>query len=105
MLSDIVGNRVRCIRESRGWTREQLAAECRKHGAQPDLSATALGYIETGRRDPQGNRRRAVTVDEAAALARAFRTDISTLISSASCECCAGAPPEGFACRSCGQEG
>lgn len=62
--SDIVAEQIRSHRERLGLTREQLAAECRKLGA-PGLSASAIVNIETGRRNPETNkRRREITVEE-----------------------------------------
>lgn len=69
--SDVVANRVRAIRDQRGWTAQQLAARCAQIGA-PRLTALVIANIETGRRDAQGRRRRNVTVDELVALARAL---------------------------------
>ncbi|WP_198950748.1 helix-turn-helix transcriptional regulator [Kineosporia sp. A_224] len=52
-------------------TREQVAERCAAFGWE-GVTAAVLNYIETGRPDAQGRRRREVTVDELAALAVAL---------------------------------
>jgi transcriptional regulator with XRE-family HTH domain len=66
VLSDVVGDQVRRLREGAGLTREDLAERC------GTISAAALSNLETGRRDPAGRRRREVTVDEVFLLAYAL---------------------------------
>lgn len=70
--SDLIGQRVKEIRDKRGWTAEQLAARCAEIGA-PELTRSVLANIESGRRDwESGRRRRDVTVDEMLTLAYAL---------------------------------
>ena len=66
--SDLAGARIREIRGRRGWTARQLADRCADAGA-PELTASVIANIETGRRDTEGRRRRDVTIDELMALA------------------------------------
>jgi transcriptional regulator with XRE-family HTH domain len=69
--SDLVGERIRKLREGR-MTVKQLATRCGELG-MPELTAAAIGNIETGRRDKDsGARRRDVTIDELLALALAL---------------------------------
>lgn len=71
-LSDVVAERVSTWRRRRGWNRDALAVACADLGA-PELTHAAITNIETGRRNHVGQRRRMVTVDEAAVLAAALR--------------------------------
>lgn len=69
--SDLVGERVRKLREGR-FTVRQLADRCSELGA-PELTAATIANIETGRRDKDtGKRRRDITIDELLALALAL---------------------------------
>jgi transcriptional regulator with XRE-family HTH domain len=65
--SDIVGERVKKIRQDRRWTAEALAMRC-----PPEITRSVIANIETGRRDAHGQRRRDVTVDELVSLAHAL---------------------------------
>jgi transcriptional regulator with XRE-family HTH domain len=69
--SDLIGQRVKAIRDTRGWTAEQLAARCAEIGAA-EITRSVIANIETGRRDETGRRRREVTVDEMLTLAYAL---------------------------------
>ncbi|WP_158692179.1 hypothetical protein [Streptomyces aurantiacus] len=69
--SDTIAAQVRRHRTRLGMTREQLAAECERLGAV-DLTYAAIVSIETGRRKPDGRRRREVTADELLALGLAL---------------------------------
>ncbi|MFF3690685.1 helix-turn-helix domain-containing protein [Streptomyces sp. NPDC002187] len=73
-FSDLVAERVRKVRKSRGMTAQDLAEKCAtpEVGA-PEITAQTLSNIETGRRDKDGRRRRAVTVDEFMSLAAALQ--------------------------------
>lgn len=71
MLSDMVAEQVRRLREERGMRRLDLAEKCAALG-WPALTEGALGNIETGRRGEDGQRRREVTVDELFVLAEAL---------------------------------
>ena len=70
-LSDVVADQVRKHRERRGISRDELAKRCADLGA-PQLTYSALVNIETGRKGESKKRRRDVTVDELAVLARAL---------------------------------
>lgn len=71
-LSEIVGTRVRLVREQRRWSVEQLAAACAQAGAS-QLTVNALYALESGRKEKgTGRRRRHVTVDELLAIAYAL---------------------------------
>ncbi|MET3984236.1 hypothetical protein [Streptomyces sp. PvR034] len=69
--SDTIGAQVRRHRDRLGITREQLAAECARLGAA-ELTYAAIVSIESGRRKPDGRRRREVTVDELLVLGLAL---------------------------------
>ncbi|MFD9789602.1 multiprotein-bridging factor 1 family protein [Streptomyces sp. NPDC059070] len=69
--SDTIAAQVRRHRTRRGMTREQLAAECERLGAG-GLTYAAIVSIESGRRKPDGSRRREVTVDELLVLGLAL---------------------------------
>ncbi|MFD7103133.1 helix-turn-helix domain-containing protein [Streptomyces celluloflavus] len=69
--SDTIAAQVRRHRSRRGMTREQLAAECERLGAT-GLTYAAIVSIESGRRKPDGSRRREVTVDELLVLGLAL---------------------------------
>lgn len=66
--SDVVGERVREYRSERRWRAQDLAERCKAAGA-PELTTAVIANIETGRRDPEGNRRRFITIDEVLILA------------------------------------
>ncbi|WP_158852375.1 helix-turn-helix domain-containing protein [Saccharothrix deserti] len=70
-LSETVAQEVQRHRNRHGWTRKQLAERCQELGADW-LTFSAITSIETGRPDETGRRRRGVTVDELAVLARAL---------------------------------
>ncbi|MFM9368118.1 multiprotein-bridging factor 1 family protein [Streptomyces sp. Da 82-17] len=69
--SDTIAEQVRRHRTRLGMSREQLAAECERLGAT-GLTYAALVSIESGRRKPDGSRRREVTADELLALGLAL---------------------------------
>lgn len=79
MLSDVTAAQVRHFREVRAMSRTDLAARCAALG-WPALTHGALGHIETGRRGPDGVRRREVTVDEIVILAAALGVPPISLI-------------------------
>jgi transcriptional regulator with XRE-family HTH domain len=74
-----VGERIRALREERGWSAQKLANECERAGAA-SLSRSAIAKIEA-------NQRRLRT-DEAVTLARILGVPLDALL---------GAPPEGKA--------
>ncbi|WP_406354875.1 helix-turn-helix domain-containing protein [Streptomyces sp. NBC_01635] len=68
--SEVAAAEVKGHRERRGLTREALADACAQHGA-PHLTYAAIVNIETGRKDKDTKqRRRNITVDELAVLAK-----------------------------------
>lgn len=69
--SDVVGRRVREVREARRLSVKQLAERCGDKAGY-ELSAQALYNLENGRRDKDERRRRLVTVDELLALGTAL---------------------------------
>jgi transcriptional regulator with XRE-family HTH domain len=69
--SDLLARAVKQTRTRRGWSAEELAERCRTLGAA-DMTPAVLANIETGRRGPDGARRRHVTVDELLVLALAL---------------------------------
>jgi FxsC-like protein len=68
-----VGRRVQALRRQRGWTAQQLAAECARAG-MPSLTRGTLAKIESGVR-------KSVTAEELVALAGAFDVPPSKLLS------------------------
>lgn len=71
-VSDLVGIRVKTVREGRGWSRKRLADECAAHG-RPWLNYLALTHMERNAR-PQGLRRN-LTVDELFAIAAVLEVE------------------------------
>lgn len=67
MLSDVVGRQVKHYRRAAKLTREQVAERCSALG-WPAVTSAVVNYIETGRPDAAGKRRREVTLDELVAL-------------------------------------
>jgi transcriptional regulator with XRE-family HTH domain len=78
-VSDAVARNLQDLRRRRGMNAAALADACAKVG-HPQLTASVIANIESGRRDPQGRRRRAVTVDEAYALAQALEAPVTFLL-------------------------
>jgi transcriptional regulator with XRE-family HTH domain len=77
--SDIVARRVQELRKELAWSAARLAQECARVGA-PQLTASVIANIESGRRDQQGRRRRDVSVDELLAFAAALGTAPTRLL-------------------------
>jgi transcriptional regulator with XRE-family HTH domain len=77
--SDGVARRVKELRQRRGWSATRLAEQCADQGA-PQLTASVIANIESGRRDKQGRRRRHVTVEELVAFAAALQTSPMLLL-------------------------
>jgi len=67
-----VAERVKQLRQRRGWTAAQLAERCAEIGA-PEITRSVIANIETGRKDSRGRRRREITVDESNILAFALQ--------------------------------
>jgi hypothetical protein len=80
-LSEVVGREVEWHRRRLQLTRQQLADQCLRLGS--DLTFAAVTSIETGRRDNDGRRRRAVTVDELVVLAQALQVAPLALVAPA----------------------
>lgn len=81
MLSDLVAAELVRRRRLAGLTREQLAARCAEVG-WPNLTFGVIGSIETGRRvNPDGPRRREVTLDEWIGLSLALDMPPALLVS------------------------
>ncbi|MFF5988150.1 hypothetical protein [Prauserella flavalba] len=74
VLSDAIAEAIRAARKREGATRAEFAAAAWEAGAPASLTAAVVGYIETGRRDKDGRRRREVSVDELVWLASAADT-------------------------------
>jgi transcriptional regulator with XRE-family HTH domain len=69
VLSDVVGERIAEIRRRLNVSRDDLAKRCTEHGWP--MTAAILTNIETGRKQ-QGRRRREISIDEIAVIARAL---------------------------------
>jgi transcriptional regulator with XRE-family HTH domain len=78
-LSDVVARRIQEIRKRRDMSAAELAEACAKVGF-PQLTASVIANIESGRRGPDGRRRRDVTVDEVYAFAQALRVGVTKLL-------------------------
>jgi transcriptional regulator with XRE-family HTH domain len=78
-LSDVVARRIQETRKRRDMNTAKLAEACAKVGF-PQLTASVIANIESGRRDKQGRRRRAVTVDEAYVFAEALGVGVTMLL-------------------------
>ncbi|WP_440902163.1 helix-turn-helix domain-containing protein [Actinosynnema sp.] len=76
--SEVIAQQIQRRRKVAGWTRAQLAERCAEAKGAVTLTATVIGYIETGRRDANGKRRREVTIEELLILAKAF--EVSPLL-------------------------
>lgn len=74
-----MAERVKQIRQRRGLTAEALAARCAEIGA-PEITRSVIANIETGRKGPDGRRRRDVTVDELFILAFALEVPPALLV-------------------------
>lgn len=98
----VAGNLLR-IRTKKGqrMRREDLADLLAAAGF-PELTASAITNIETGRTDQDGRWRRAITIDELSAFAEVFRVPLTDLLEP-SCATCYGHPATGFTCNACGK--
>ena len=79
-LSDVIGEAIRAGRKREGLTREEFATAAWEAGAPTGFTAAVVGYIESGRRDKDGRRRREVTVDEVVFIAAALRMTVLELL-------------------------
>jgi transcriptional regulator with XRE-family HTH domain len=81
VLSDVVGEQLLRVRKHLGVTRKELAKTCKEDLDWPSLTEGVIGTIETGRRDKEtGARKREVSVDEVAVIARALNVPPLLLI-------------------------
>ncbi|MCX4596110.1 hypothetical protein OG819_42615 [Streptomyces sp. NBC_01549] len=71
-VSDLVGSRVKTVREGRSWSRKRLASECISRG-YAWLNYLTLTQIERNAR-PEGLRRN-LTVDELSIIAAVLEVD------------------------------
>jgi transcriptional regulator with XRE-family HTH domain len=78
-VSDVVAGRIQETRKRRNMNTKELAQACAKVDF-PQLTASVIANIESGRRDKEGRRRRAVTVDEAYAFAEALGVGVTMLL-------------------------
>lgn len=99
-ISDLVADRIVKLRQRQGMTRDELSAACRSKG-YTWITSPVLANIETGRRLPDGSRRRAVTVEELIAFADVLNVDEAQLLAVMTCGRCGGFPPSGFTCQAC----
>ncbi|MGW5647528.1 hypothetical protein [Saccharopolyspora sp. NPDC003762] len=95
-ISDVIADAIRTARKREGMTRAELAdaATATAVGAGQRFTAAVVGYIETGRRDAAGRRRRDVTVDELVDLAAALGTTPLALLGEHAASFGADRPPE-----------
>jgi transcriptional regulator with XRE-family HTH domain len=77
-LSDAVADQITFWRKERGWNRAELAQRCSDVG-MPELTASAITNIESGRRQDVV-RRRNITVDELLCFAFALRVSTAQLM-------------------------
>jgi transcriptional regulator with XRE-family HTH domain len=77
--SDLIAERVKELRQRRGLTAKQLADRCKELGA-PDLTASVIANIESGRPDSTGRRRRELSVEEHLALSLALEVPPALLL-------------------------
>lgn len=73
-ISDAIAEEIKATRKRAGLNRGEFAALAWEAGAPASFSAAVVGYIETGRPDKDGKRRREVTVDELVFIAKAAGT-------------------------------
>ncbi|MER5388365.1 hypothetical protein [Saccharopolyspora sp. NPDC002686] len=100
-MSDVIADAIRAARKREGMTRAELAeAATVADGATQRFTAAVVGYIETGRRDAAGHRRRDVTVDELVDLAAALATTPLALLGEHAARFGVGRPPECPRCTS-----
>lgn len=69
--SDHLAETLKKVRRQRSWSTKALAERCAELGA-PQITASVLMNIESGRKGNDGRRRRSVTVEELLALASAL---------------------------------
>jgi transcriptional regulator with XRE-family HTH domain len=74
-----VGDRLKEFRQIRGLTAGGLAERCAQIGA-PEITRSVIANIETGRRGPDGRRRREISVDEVLVFAYALQVPPLALV-------------------------
>lgn len=92
----VVAN-IRRLRRARGWSAQELANRMDAVGCP--VSRSMISQRETG------SQRIRVSVDELVAFADVLDQPLDDLVhEEVACEQCAGSPPAGFRCRTCGSE-
>ena len=102
-ISDVIGARIRDLRERQRMSRDDLAAAAREAGAPETLTGTVIRFLETGRPGRDGRRTRFFTLDELLGLAAGLEApplellgDAAVLIAGdaapAGCPACDGSP-------------
>lgn len=88
-----LAQRMRAQRTRRGMSQEQLSRALANTGCV--MPRVQLAELELGRK-------REASVDLLLALSRVFVVPAAELLGLPRCEACAGKPPVGFSCNSCG---
>lgn len=102
-VSEAVGQRLRALRISHGWSVRHLVEKCITVGFE--ATSNIIENIEGQKRPSAAERqRRRVTVDELVALARVFNVPASSLLAP-ECADCGDIPRQGFTCNACGTRG
>jgi transcriptional regulator with XRE-family HTH domain len=94
-----VSRNVRRLRRARGWTQEEAAERFREISGLPQSKASWSAGEQVGKA-----RQRLWTANDLAALAELFGVAIGDLFNER-CSKCAGDPPAGFTCDTCGTSG
>lgn len=88
-----VARKVRTLRTARGWSLRTVAE--RTQQIVPTMGADAINKLELGVRQ--------ITVEDLSALATVFGITAAALLEpEGGCSACAGKPPAGFVCLTCG---
>lgn len=86
--------RVRKLRQDRGWSAARLTGAIREAGYP--IGEQTIRKQET--------MLPIISIDQAVVVARVFGVPLETLTSQLSCSTCLDAPPRGFTCNACGAE-
>ena len=97
--AETISRNVRRLRRARDWTQEEAAERFSKISGLPQSKASWSAGEQVGKA-----RQRQWTANDLVALAELFGVAIGDLFSEC-CSQCAGAPPAGFACLTCGTGG
>lgn len=100
VISDVIADRVRDLRQREGVSREELAERARAAGAPESFTAVVVGFLETGR-PKSGRRTRDFAIDEVAWCAAALQVAPARLFGD-QWPAFAGAEPAG--CTRCAGE-